>query len=258
MKKYSSEAWLAYYRQNNASLLDIPWDADYSLSSDERQAISKSLAEFQKGESSEGQHLITAAREHAAASGDSFYLETTSLFIKEEQRHARELRRYLDLRGIPVAESAWPDSVFRLLRRPGGVEVSICVLVTAEIIAQVYYPALQRATNDPVLIRLCEQIISDEMAHVAFQAERIADLRKSASKLRTKVSLFSQRILFFGTVFVVWIQHKSVFIQAGFRFSDYWNDCWKYYRLSGAQASAANGFESGRTDVCGEPSLPEI
>lgn len=114
--------------------------------------------------------------------------------------------------------------------------MSICVLVTAEIIAQSYYPALRQATNDPVLRRLCDQIILDEEAHVAFQTERIASLRKSASSVRRKLSELMQRFLFFGTLVVVWIQHGSVFIRAGFTFSRYWKDCWMYYRRAEAGA----------------------
>jgi len=232
---HSSEVWARYYETNNSSLLAVPWESDYSLDAAERKAISRSIAEFQKGESSEGMHLIAQARKHATASEDPAYLDATILFIKEEQRHARDLRKYMTLRDIPPAASAWPDTAFRFIRHLAGLELSICVLVTAEIIAQSYYPALRKATKDPVLIRLCDQIISDEDAHVAFQTERIASLRESASPLRKKVSELMHGLLFSGTTVVVWIQHRPVFVRAGFTFSSYWTDCWKYYRQAAAR-----------------------
>ena len=229
MNAHSSETWKRYYIENNASLLEVPWDAPYSLSPEERRAISKSIAEFQKGESSEGKHLISSAREHAAEVDDPTYVDTTVLFIKEEQRHARDLRKYMALRDIPLAKSSWPDTAFRFIRHLGGMEVSICVLVTAEIIAQCYYPALKKATADPVLIGLCDQIISDEESHVVFQTERIASLRSLASPLRRKISELLQRFLFAGTVAVVWMQHRQVFTKAGFSYGAYQKECWSYY-----------------------------
>ena len=229
MNAHSSESWKRYYIENNASLLEVPWDVPYELSPEERRAISKSVAEFQKGESSEGKHLISSAREYAAEANDPAYVDTTVLFIKEEQRHARDLRKYMALRDIPLAKSSWPDTAFRFIRHLGGMEVSICVLVTAEIIAQCYYPALKNATADPALIGLCDQIISDEESHVTFQTERIAGLRSSASPLRRLVSVILQRILFTGTVAVVWVEHHMVFARAGFTYSGYRKECWSYY-----------------------------
>lgn len=260
MNEHSSEFWARYYSEKDASLHKIPWEADYSLSSSERLAVSCSIAEFQKGESSEGKHLISVARKHAAAMNDPIYLDATILFIKEEQRHARDLRKYMALRDIPVARSAWPDTVFRFIRRLSGLEMSICVLVTAEIIAQSYYPALRQATNDPVLKRLCDQIIEDEEAHVAFQTERIASLRKSAFCVRRKLSELMQRFLFSGTLVVVWIQHGSVFIRAGFTFSSYWKDCWMSYRRAESctrhpeyRAKSTGGRHSSSNDLATSP-----
>lgn len=224
-----SEEWVSYYRTNASGLREIPWEDSYKLSVEERQAISKSIAEFQKGESSEGKHLLAAATRIAKLTNDPAYKEATILFIKEEQRHAKELLKFMKLRSIPSIGSAWPDSVFRTLRHLGGMEVSICVLVTAEIIAQSYYPALKKATEDPILIKICQQIISDEDAHVKFQTERIFGLRNGHGGLKKLVSLNLHRFLFWGTLFVVWVQHKSVYLKAEMSFKDYWSECWELF-----------------------------
>ena len=136
------------------------------------------MQEFQLGESSEGRHLMTRAIRHAADTGDVDYIPALRLFIAEEHRHARDLGRVLDLAGIPRVGRTWPDTVFRWLRKGAGLELSIAVLVTAEIIAKVYYAALREATHAPVLRRLCDQILADEVQHVRFQAERVAILRR--------------------------------------------------------------------------------
>ena len=175
---HSTEYWRDYFLQNGATLLEIPWDLGVRFTSDQRRAVAESIAEFQLGESSEGKHLIRQAHDYARRSGDQAYPHTLGLFIAEEHRHARDLGRVLDLAGIPRASTSWPDTVFRWLRHRAGLELSIAVLVTAEIIAKVYYAALREATTSPVLRRLCDQICADELAHVEFQTERLAWLRR--------------------------------------------------------------------------------
>ena len=197
MHKYSSTFWLNHYAKNAASLEKIPWATEYELSYVERRSISKSIAEFQKGESSEGMNLIAQSRDYATRVDDLHYEASTISFIREEQRHARDLAKYMMLRDIPLAQSAWPDTVFRGLRRYSGIELSTCVLVTAEIIAQAYYPALREATKDPVLISICGQIIKDEEAHVQFQAERILDIRRTISLPRFLITQLLQRLAVF-------------------------------------------------------------
>ena len=121
--------------------------------------------------------LSCAAKAYAARMGDSEYVDAVRLLIGEEQRHARELAKFLHLAGIPLAEITWADTAFRWLRKRAGIEVCVSVLLTAEIIAKVYYAALGKATASPVLRRICEQILQDEVEHVRFQSERLALLR---------------------------------------------------------------------------------
>src|SRR5436190_1415789 len=144
----------------------VPWEAGAELTSDERDAITNSVQIFQLGESSEGRHLFRRSKEWAQCNADPAYVEAMMLFIKEEQRHAAELGRFLRMHDIPLLQKTFTDTVFRRLRRPVGLEGSICILVTAEIIAKVYYAALREATGSRVLRRLCDQILRDEVEHV--------------------------------------------------------------------------------------------
>ena len=89
----------------------------------------------------------------------------------------------MDLNRIPRVRRGWTDSVFRWLRNVvGTLEISIGVLVTAEIIAKVYYPALREASGSVVLRAICDQIIRDERKHVEFQTEQLAGLRIGRSR----------------------------------------------------------------------------
>src|SRR5947208_13244130 len=152
---WPSSRWREYFRCNAANLMRIPWELGVPLTTAEREAIGPSLQQFQLGESSDGCRFFELARAYAAASGDVQYFPALRRFIAEEQRHGRDLGRVLDLADIPRITHCWADCFFRFIRKRGGLEWSISILVTAEIIAQIYYIALRDATDSLVLRRLC-------------------------------------------------------------------------------------------------------
>jgi hypothetical protein len=223
----TSQEWRRYYEENARSLLKIPWELGHELSYAEQRAIIRSVQDFQAGESSEGRHLFQYAKDYAERTGDHEYIEAIRLFIAEEQRHARDLGHFMQLNGIPLVKTTFTDGVFRRLRQVfGGLEISIGVLVTAEIIAKVYYAALQGATNSVVLQTLCRQILRDEVKHVEFQVERLGILRAKRNWMLLKGTIAIQRFLFLGTCIVVWAFHYKVFRKSGYGFIDYWWANW--------------------------------
>ena len=215
---WTSAQWREYFRRNAAALMRIPWEFGVGLNADERHAIAVSMQEFQLGESSDGYHFLHAAREYAARSGDALYVHALRRLIAEEQRHGRDLGRVLDLAGIERIRRAWADTVFRWLRRQAGLELSISILVTAEIIAQVYYIALRDATGSIVLRALCNQILRDEDEHVRFQCERLAILRIANGGWKVTLKLLLQHLFFTGTCLVFWLKHSPVMRAGGFGF----------------------------------------
>lgn len=210
----TSEQWREYYHRNAGCLMEIPWERGVSFSEAEKAAITSSVQEFQLGESSEAKHFQGLAKAYALRTGDEEYVFALRLFIGEEHRHARDLGRVLDLAGLGRIGHTWPDTVFRWLRHRAGLELSIAVLVTAEIIAKVYYAALREATGSVVLRRLCDQILSDELQHVRFQCERLAILRARHTRLMVWLKGSLQRWFFAGTCGVVWWKHRRA-LRAG-------------------------------------------
>ena len=226
----TSTEWLRYFESNARQLLVIPWEQGAELSSEEAAAIANSVAEFQRGESGEGRRLIRYARSFALESGDRDYIAAIRLFILEEQRHARDLARFLQINGLLLARASFADGVFRRLRNVvGTLEVSIAVLITAELMAQVYYDALRAATRSAILQRLCEQILRDEERHVQFQAERLGILRAKRGAVAYLTMITLQRVLFAGTCGIVWIVHRHAFRQGGFGFGRMWREAWLYF-----------------------------
>jgi hypothetical protein len=228
----SSKDWDDYFAQNDRELLCIPWEDGASVTDRETAAIASSIQGFQLGESSEGFHLSKCGKFYSEQANDPAYFDAIKRFIREEQRHARELARFMDLAGIPTVKKTWPDTVFRKLRHFANLEVSISVLITAEIIAKVYYPALREATESPVLRTLCDQIIQDEAPHVEFQAQRLAILRQNCGGIRLRLRHGLHRFLFFGTCLVVWQKHGKAIKAGGLGFRSFWQTCWREFVLA--------------------------
>lgn len=232
LKLRSSRDWDEYFAQNECSLLSIPWDDGAGVTEEEIAAITTSIQGFQLGESSEGFHLTRCANLYSEQTGDHAYFEAIKRFIREEQRHARDLARFMGLAGIATIKKTWPDTVFRSLRHLANLEVSISVLITAEIIAKVYYPALREATRSTVLRALCDQIIQDEGPHVEFQAQRLAILRRDRGRAALSIRHGLHRFLFFGTCLVVWYQHGKAIRSGGMGFWAFWHNCWREFALA--------------------------
>ncbi len=222
VKLKTSSEWCDYFRYNEQSLIDIPWALGVDLSETERRAIASSLQEFQLGESSEGRHMITASTRYAEETGDADYVKAVRLFIGEEHRHAVDLGRAMDLAGIERVGKTWVDSAFRWLRRGVGLEQSIVVVISAELIAMIYYAALRDATNSRVLHRICEQILQDEVEHIRFQCERLAMIRQHSSRWQVAMSHALHRAFFGVTCLVVWRRHRRALRAGGFGFLAFW------------------------------------
>ena len=212
----SSLDWCDYFETNAKRLLPIPWEAGVDLTAAERNAVAHSLQVFQLGETGEGGHIMATAGKYAVQSGDIHYPAALRMFIEEEHRHAALLGQALDLAEIPCLSKQWSDGIFRRLRHFGGLELAICVLLTAELIAKIYYAALHAATGSTVLRRICEQILRDEAMHVKFQSERLWILRRGRAGWAHRTAVALQGLLFFATCVVFWISHRRVLIAGGF------------------------------------------
>ncbi|MDA1191202.1 MAG: ferritin-like domain-containing protein [Candidatus Poribacteria bacterium] len=253
----SSSEWLAQFQKNAREVSPLVWEDGDAMTDGERDAIASSVAAFQLGESGEGRHLLTCAEAYAAKSGDAAYVEALRLFVREEQRHAADLAVVMEAVGIPLIRKTWVDTVFRRLRhvggRFGGLEVSVGVLVTAEIIAQTYYRALRDATSSRTLRRLCRQILTDEAAHVRFQTERLAILRQGRGRVGRWVTAAAHRGLFGATCLIVWWKHGRAMREGGFSFGRFWRGAWSAFRRA---MRTAEGRVSGE-EVVGLTATPQ-
>jgi hypothetical protein len=217
--------WKEYFIANQTHFEDLDWKVTDELSAEEKKCIYRSLQQFQKGENSEGKHLFSFAKTFP----DPEYFESIKLFIKEEQKHALVLAKFMDLHHIPKIKSHWIDSVFRGLRKFAGLENTIIVLVTAEIIAKVYYKALNQATSSVLLKKICNQILQDEDQHLAFQATTLNQFYQLSPRWIQIITRSWHRLLMTGTILVVWLWHKKVLKSGGSFFSKFFMETMLVY-----------------------------
>ncbi len=229
----SSSEWVAYFDQNAAALRTIPWESGAGVTGAELSAIAASLRGWQLGETSDGSHLLAAARHYAAGIGDPDFLDAVRLFIAEEQRHGGNLGRFLDLAGVERAGSDWGDALFRAVRYAlPRMEVWATPVVMVETHAMVYYNAVRRATRSPVLRAICEQILADEVAHIRFQCERLAILHRRRPRWLLKLTLGLHRPMFAGITVAVWCGHRRALRAGGYDFGRFWRAAWGKMRFA--------------------------
>jgi len=186
-----------------------------ALRRDEWDLIASSIATFQLGEHSEGQTLLRAAERLAREKQLPHLLGIIELLVREEQRHASLLRIFMQDHRMPLKRTDWTDRVFRLLRRLDGLQLHMSVLVCAELIGNVYYRALESATDCERLKVLCRGIVSDELAHVGFESQLLFTLRAGRSAVLCAATRLAHRVFFATTAVVVWLTHRAVLRRAG-------------------------------------------
>lgn len=243
-----STDWCEYFRRNSPSAAEFSWDDPYRLTPGERAAIAASIQQFQLGEGSDGKRLLQRGEAFSQTTGDPHFLTALTLFIREEQRHSAHLGRFMARQGIPILGRHWVDTVFRRLRVLSGLELSLRVLVTAELIAVPYYRALHDATRSPLLRAICRRILRDEAGHLEFQASMLARVAIARPRSRQCLVAAAHAVFLLGTSLLVWIGHHRVFIAAGYRLDQFLEETiLGFLELNSLRRLLVNLLASGRT-----------
>lgn len=218
MKEFNFRHWIHAFEDNANKPDNFDWNAAEPLSEKEKYIVAESIRQFQRGESGEGKYIFQDAKKYVQQCADDSYMNALKLFIHEEHRHALYLQKFMQKNNIPKQSKHWVDSVFRWLRHKGNLEVSILVLLTAELIAAVYYKALAKATNSALLNQICKRILNDEDLHIRFQSFALNQIQKGRNPFLNFYMRFNYAVLLSGTIPVVWFCHSKVFKAAGYNF----------------------------------------
>ncbi len=245
MKEAFFRGWLEYFEWNSEEPDTFPWQAREALSPLESMRIAKSIAAFQLGENSEGSALLKFAQSYGDRMGFAVLPLVTAFFVQEERNHSGLLGRFMDKHGIPKRQSEWTDTVFRAMRKPFGFEVSNSVLITAELISLVYYRALREATSSRLLRALCNKILEDEKSHVEYEAALIRFAQAGCGRPRAWVWRQGQRVLYAGTLAVVFLEHRQVLAPGGYRWKAFWSAGWKEFDRAFPVSAAEVAYRNG-------------
>ena len=93
--------------------------------------------------------------------------------------------------------------------------------------ALVYYNAIRQATQSVVLRSICEQILADEVPHIHFQCQRLANLQCRRSRPGLLFTAALQRVLFAAITLAIWLGHRRALRAGGYRFPLFWRSVWR-------------------------------
>ena len=75
-----------------------------------------SIRAFQKGEGSDGRHLLETVEHFAKEIREPAYASAMQWFVREENWHSAYLRQYMDFYSVRPLKRTLLDSIFRRLR----------------------------------------------------------------------------------------------------------------------------------------------
>ena len=206
----TTEWWTRHFRRNRERDWMIPFRAAAAITATEHARIAASIAEFQRGESSEARRYLEKSELFSGRTGDPAFHAASILFVREENEHAALLLRFMQIASIPARPRVFSDGVFRRLRACSDLGWSSRVLLVAELVAQEYYPCLQLATRHPALVRICDKVIFDEDAHIRFQVERIVRVEAALGPFTLALRDRLQTALMLAAAGVVYATHRPV------------------------------------------------
>lgn len=224
--QFRYQEWILYFAENDAQRLNIDFSKEKGLSKEEKKLIFPSIRAFQKGEGSDGIHLMKTVDEYIRKGGKQEYREAMQWFVKEENWHSAYLKKYMNFCHVKAAKRSFLDRAFRKLRQLGGLKCEITILVTAEMIALTYYDALSKCVDSPALRSICNQMLHDEIPHIMFQSYTLSNLKRSP--LDGPVRILIMEI----TSFLVWCAFHRVYQAGGYRFCQFRKENIGYLRQS--------------------------
>ncbi len=233
---FDARAWLVFFAANAAAQRPpLRWDAPLTLDAHLRGPLARSLQRFQVGEQGDGLHLRAAA----ARTHDVAYAQAIGLFVREEQGHSRLLAQALARLGAPLLPHHWSNTCFVLLRRCVGLRLELLVLLTAEIIAQHYYPALRDGVSDDTTLRaVFARIAEDEEGHVAFHCAYLRAALATLPRVARSALRGGWHLLFRATCLAVLLDHCGALRAVGETPRGFWRACGRRFDDADAQIFA--------------------
>ncbi|MFN0078664.1 MAG: hypothetical protein ACKVY0_19565 [Prosthecobacter sp.] len=206
----NTQHWINHFEANTRLNHDLKLPAaPCELPEHVRTALARSIATFQLGESGGGTRLRRYTRSIASLENLRGYQRAVDLFVTEEQSHAALLARTVThLRGN-LLQKQWTNSIFRWMRDLVNLEFNIQVLLTAELIAEVYFGLLALRCSDPVVQTVAKKLLRDEMGHLAFQRDFLFERLKTLTPAMQRLWRWQFQAIHRATAAVVAWDHRD-------------------------------------------------
>ena len=217
--------WIHHFIKNEQLERDFHWEDTQRLTKSEKNLIAPMLAQFQKGERSEGAVFRSKAHRFLRRTEDKSYLEALSGFVREEQRHADLLTRFMEQEQIPALSSHTNDHLFKLIRRMGGLGWTVTVLLAVEVLSMPCFRALKQVTGSRTLRQICDHHLIDETHHLNFQAVTLTKLFRHRSPLFRAVWRGGQGLLQILVAGQAWRSYRPLLQAAGFTKASFRTAC---------------------------------
>ena len=176
-----SSAWIEFFRASAAGRLPLPWDDGPQLTPEDRGAVAATLVRLKRERATDKSYLMRLVHRHAFESGDGDYATAARMMLDERRRHADELGRYVVGVGLSCEEPlprANREQDALPLRSRRAFEAALAEMCREQIVALVAIRVLRRVTRCSLLHAICDRILDDDAHHLAFNAERVALLRR--------------------------------------------------------------------------------
>jgi hypothetical protein len=223
------EIWLNHFEYHAQHPRCVPAGLSDVLKDEERRLIARSIAIFQLCEQPEGTALLRSARRFAEKYNAMQLTRITELFVNEQQRHATLLRVFMEDHDIARKQTDLADFVFCCLRRIGRFEARLHVLVSAELIATVYYRALESVTGCQRLKVLCRTLVADELAHIGLESQLLLTLRAHRPAPVRAGARLLHKTFFTCAASAVYLTQRTILRAAGYNISSFLRVCATQY-----------------------------
>ncbi|WP_395752028.1 hypothetical protein [Prosthecobacter sp.] len=206
----NTQHWISHFEANTRlnHALPLP-DTACTLPELDRVAIARSIAIFQLGESGGGTRLRRYTHSIASLECLKGYQRAVDLFVAEEQSHAALLARLVTHLHGTLLQKQWTNSIFRWMRDLVNLEFNIQVLLTAELIAEVYFGLLSLRCSDPAVQTVAKKILRDEMGHLSFQRDFLFERLKELTPAVQRLWRWQFQFIHSATAWVVAWDHRD-------------------------------------------------
>jgi hypothetical protein len=206
----NTQYWINHYEANTRlnDTMKLP-AAPCVLPEAIRAPIARSLAVFQLGESGGGTRLKRYAKVIAPLEQFTGYQRAIDLFVAEEQSHAALLGRLIRHLKQPPLQKQWTNSIFRWARNLVNLEFNIQILLTAELVAEVYFGLLYLRCADPAVKQVSHKLLRDEMKHLEFQRQFLAERLQEFSPALRRLWCLQFRLIHRFVAGVVSLDHRD-------------------------------------------------